>query len=209
MDSKTSRHAPPRVAPLPSPPGPDIAAAFAKAVPPPFTVPGLYQTVARNEKVFLAFAEAPLLSRRGLMHTGQISDLERELVILRITGRLGAAHEWGVHVAYFGKTGGMTASQIEDTVRSPLTPALWTERQQAIVRLIDDLVERHDVSDESFAMARRTLSEADVIEVVTLAGLYNMIAWNVRALRVAEEPGAPPFPWPVWRPIASPADTAR
>ena len=41
---------------------------------------------------------------------------DRELVILRVTGRHRAEHEWGVHVAYFGRTSGLTRSQQAATV---------------------------------------------------------------------------------------------
>ncbi len=191
-----------RIAPLAAPGTPALAAAFAAAVPPPHRVPALYRTVARNEKVFLSFSDAPLLSRHGLMHTGQLGPPDRELVILRVTGRIGAAHEWGVHAAYFGRAGGMTAAQLEDTVRSPLTPALWDERQRAIVAVIDALVETHDVDDVTWAGAAPLIGEADYIEIVVLAGIYAMIGWAVRALRVAEEEGVVPFPWPAWRPVA-------
>ena len=39
-----------------------------------------------------------------------------ELCILRVTAQCRAEHEWGVHVAYFGKRSGLTASQVEVTV---------------------------------------------------------------------------------------------
>lgn len=191
-----------RISPVGEPASAGIEAAFAAVVPPPYKVPLLYKVLARNEGVFRAFSDGALLSRRGLMHTGQLPWPEREFVILRVTGRLGAAHEWGVHVAYFGGAGAMTSEQLEDTVRATLTAGLWDERRRAIAALVDALVGMHDIDDAAWTAASRALSEEERIEVVMLAGIYTMIAWAVRAFRVPEEKSAPEFPWGAWTPIA-------
>ena len=102
---------------------PEAQRLLERIVPPPYRPPLLYLEIAANPGVVRALVEGPIAGLRGLLHTGQISNADRELCILRVTARKRAIHEWGVHVAYFGKASGLTRSQIEATAAAAAVPA--------------------------------------------------------------------------------------
>lgn len=165
-----------------------------QVVPPPYRPPLLYLAMGANPAVLRSYAEGPLLSLHGLMHTGQLAPMDRELAILRVTGRCRAEHEWGVHVAYFGKTSGLTDSQVIATVTDAEPSPAWTERQRAIIAIADATVDRRPLHDQEATMVGSTLTDAERIEFLALSSAYLGIAALCQVLQIPAEPDAPTFP---------------
>jgi alkylhydroperoxidase family enzyme len=165
-----------------------------KIVPPPFTPPLLYLQLARNEAVVRSFVEGPLAGLRGLMHTGQLTPGDRELCILRVTARKRAAHEWGVHVAYFGKTSGLSPSQVAATATDAVPEPAWNPRQRAILAIADAVAECRELSPDAAEGVAANLTVAERTEFVVLASLYLGIAAMCRVFEVPPEPGMPALP---------------
>ncbi len=165
-----------------------------RLVPPPNRPPLLYLAMAANPAVLRAYAEGPILGLRGLLHTGQMSPADRELCILRVTAQCRAEHEWGVHVAYFGKRSGLTASQVEATVTDRTPEPGWTARQRAIIVIADSVAHLRPLSDHERALIDSELSEAERTEFVVLSSLYLGISATCRTLEIPPEPGAPRMP---------------
>ncbi len=163
-------------------------------VPPPNRPPLLYLAMAANPEVLRTYAEGPILSLHGLLHTGQLDPADRELVILRVTGQQRAEHEWGVHVAYFGKTSGLTDSQVAATVTDAQPDPAWTERQQAIIAIADAIAEQRPLTDTEDAHIRSTLTDAERVEFLSIASLYLGISALCHALGIPREPGTPALP---------------
>lgn len=173
---------------------PESRALIDKVVPPPNRPPLLYLAMAANPAVFRAYVEGPILGLRGLLHTGQLSNSDRELCILRVTARRRAEHEWGVHVAYFGKTSGLSTSQIRATVTDEVPDPQWTGRQLAILAIADAIADLRPFTESEAALIGATLTEADRTEFVAIAALYLGIAAQCRTLQIPPEPGAPAMP---------------
>ncbi|MFM9376800.1 carboxymuconolactone decarboxylase family protein [Gordonia sp. VNK21] len=165
-----------------------------KVVPPPHRPPLLYRAMAANPAVLRAYVEGPILGLRGLLHTGQLAPDERELCILRVTARCGAEHEWGVHVAYFGKTSGLSPVQVAATVLGEDADQPWSPRQRAIVALADAMVDMRELSDAELAGIDQVLTVETRTEVVAISAQYLGISATCRALDIPPEPGAPRFP---------------
>lgn len=165
-----------------------------KVVPPPYRPPLLYLAMGANPAVLRSYAEGPLLSLHGLMHTGQLDPMDRELAILQVTGRCRAEHEWGVHVAYFGKTSGLTDSQVNATVTDAEPTPAWTDRQRAIIAIADAIVDRRPLHDHEAALIDSSLTDAERIEFLALSSAYLGIAALCQVLQIPAEPGAPTFP---------------
>ena len=166
-----------------------------KVVPPPYRPHLLYLAMGTNPAVLRAYAEGPLLGLHGLMHTGQLDPQDRELAILRVTGRCRAEHEWGVHVAYFGKTSGLTDSQVDATVTDAEPSPAWTERQRAIIAIADAIVDRRRLRDQDATLIGSTLTDAERIEFLALSSAYLGIAALCLVLQIPGEPGAPTLPF--------------
>lgn len=163
-------------------------------VPPPARPPLLYQAMGANPDVLRGYAEGPVLGSRGLLHTGRLDPADRELVILRVTARKRAEHEWGVHVAYFGKTSGLTSSQVAATVTDETPDPAWTDRQRAIITIANAVAGQRPVTDAEDEFVRTRLDDVDRVEFLSIASLYLGISALCLVLEIPGEPGAPAFP---------------
>jgi len=183
----------PRIAPLSPPYEPDVAAALAKWMPPGSAIEPL--------KLFRTLYQNPQLSSRmrplGAGILGSQSSLdprEREIVIDRTCARCWCQYEWGVHVAAFGEACGLDRAQLEDTASSSIEPALWSEREQVLIRLVDELYETATVSDATWDQLAASWSTAQILEVIIIVGWYHLISFVANVAQVEKEPWAARFP---------------
>lgn len=183
----------PRLAPLSPPYDPEVATALAKWMPPGSALEPL--------KLFRTLYLNPQLSSRmrplGAGILGPQSSLdprEREIVIDRTCARCRCEYEWGVHVAVYGSAVGLTEAQLEDTVRETVDQALWAEREQTLIRLVDELHETAAVSDALWERLVANWSTAQILEVIITVGWYHLISFVANAAHVEYEPWAARFP---------------
>lgn len=167
-----------------------------RVVPPPNRPPLLYLAMAANTEILRQYVEGPILSLRGLLYTGQLSPGDRELVILRVTARRGAEHEWGVHVAYFGKTSGLAPSQVEATATDAEPTPPWSARQSAIIALADAVADVRALTNEQQRQIDDALDDAERVEILAVASQYLGISAICNVLAIPTEPGAPKMPQP-------------
>lgn len=178
----------PRIAPL-EPPYPEpVQAALDRIMPRGIPPLALFRTLARNERVFLR------LMAGGLLDRGSIGLREREIVIDRTCARCGSEYEWGVHVSFFAERVGLGPEQVAATVGGD--PAAFPERERLLLRLVDELHDGAQVSDELWAALRVHFAEEQLIELVALAGFYHLISFVTNALRIPLESYGARFPRP-------------
>ena len=177
-----------RVAPL-EPPYPEaVQAAFARVMPEGVPPLALFRTLAVNERVFLRVMAGGLLDR------GTISLREREIVIERTCARCGSEYEWGVHVAFFAERVGLTPEQVAATCGPEAAAEAFPVRERLLLRLVDALHDEAHVSDALWTALREHWSEAQLVELVALAGFYHLISFMTNALRIPPEPYGARFP---------------
>lgn len=145
----------------------------------------LFRTLAVH--VDLASRMRPLGA--GLLGHPTIEPRERELVILRTTALSGAEYEWGVHAAFFKE---LSQDEIDATL--PESEHTLTGKDALLVALADELDRTGALSDELWEGLREHWSEAQLIELIVLAGLYRLVSYLVNALRIEPEPWAARFP---------------
>jgi alkylhydroperoxidase family enzyme len=174
-----------RIPPLEPPYAPEVEEDLRKLMPPGVAPLALFRTVAHNPRVL------GRLRRGGLLDPGSISVREREIVILRTTARCGAEYEWGVHVHFFARAAGLSDAQVAATVHDA---DVWSPRERLLIELADALHESAAVPEPLWAALAVELRPAQLIELVTLAGLYHMVSFLVRATQLPPEPGAARFP---------------
>ena len=179
----------PRVEPLAPPYEPDDHALLARMVPPGVEPIALFRTFARNRGATAAMQGwgSYVLSRASTL-----AMRDRELVIDRVCARCGCEYEWGVHVAFFGERVGLTAEQVASLVTGGPDDACWTDpRERSLLRMVDELHDAADVSDATWDELRAGYDDAQLVDLLLLAGWYHAIAYVARAARVALEPWAP------------------
>lgn len=177
----------PRISPIDPPYSADVQAAFDVVMrgAPPLA---LFRCVARNPRVLQRMMAGGLLDR------GSIPIRLRELMILRTTARCGAEYEWGVHVATFAHKAPWTPAELQASVHGDANAACWSREDALTICLADALHECHDIDDALWAELRAVFAEAQLIELIMLAGLYHAVSYLLNGLRVPLETFAPRFP---------------
>lgn len=142
------------------------------------------------------------VSKRHLSKTGAgglldrdspLSMREREIVILRTTGRLRCGYEWGVHVTAFAVHVGLAHEQVAATVVRD-SNGVWTGREALLVRVVDELCEHARLTAATLSEARAIWSEAQQLEIASLVGFYHTISFIVALAELEPEGWAAPFP---------------
>src|SRR5947208_13242964 len=135
----------PRIAPAAPPYEPAIAQALERIMPSGVPPLGLFRTMAKSPRVFARVFAG------GLLDKGPLSLRQREIVIDRTTARLGCEYEWGVHIALFADKVGFGDAEIAATVKGPSDAACWAAAEQALLALVDNLVDRHSIASATWA----------------------------------------------------------
>jgi len=174
-----------RISPLEPPYEPEVDQYLSKLMPPGIEPLKLFRTLAVHFD--LASRMRPLGA--GLLAHNQIEPRERELVILRTTALNGAAYEWGVHAVLFNE---LSEDEIRGTV--PGETHDWSDRDALLSALCDELNATARVSDELWAELSTHWSDAQLIELVMLAGWYRTISYVINAAQIEPEPWAA-NPW--------------
>ena len=177
----------PRIAPADSPYEPQIATELERIMPPGVPPLVLFRTLARSPRVFARMFAG------GLLDKGPLSLRHREIVIDRTTGRLGCEYEWGVHIAFFAERAGFTPAQVAATV-SDASDAGWSADEQALIGLVDDLVDRRKIAETTWSTLTAQFDEAQILEAIALVGYYHTISFLCRGLELPLESYAARFP---------------
>ena len=178
----------PRITPAEPPYEPEIAAALERIMPPGVPPLVLFRAMAKSPRVFAK------LFAGGLLDKGPLNLRQREIVIDRTTARLGCEYEWGVHIAFFAERAGFTPAHIAATVTGPGNDACWTPDEQALLALVDDLVDRRTIADGTWQRLVAHYDETQILEAIALTGYYHTISFLCRGLDLPIEGYAARFP---------------
>lgn len=150
----------------------------------------LFTTLARDPRLFGKFFAGGLLDR------GHLTLRQREIVIDRTTALCRSEYEWGVHIAIFGKTAGLSDDQVTSLVHGKPDDSCWGEDDRPLLRLCDELHACSDVTDETWRSLERLFGDEAMIELLLLAGFYTTVSYLTNALRIRLEPDGARFPRP-------------
>src|ERR1700759_476201 len=151
-----------RIAPAEPPYPTAVAEALQRIMPPGLEPLVLFRTMARSPRVFGKMFAA------GLLDKGPLSLRQREIVIDRTTARLGCEYEWGVHVALFAPKVDFGPEEIAATVHGKADAACWAADEQALIAVVDDLVDRRTIGDATWVKAREHFDDAQMLETIAL-----------------------------------------
>jgi len=177
-----------RVEPVSPPFSPELQAVFDRIMPPGVPPLGLFTTLARVPRIYERFRAGSLLDR------GPVSLRQREIVIDRTCARCGCAYEWGVHVAFFAERVGLTAEQVRATVHGGASDPAWTDEEKLLVRMVDELHDAAQLSDELWNALAAAFSVEQIFELIALVGFYHTVSFFANGLRLPPEPYAAAFP---------------
>jgi 4-carboxymuconolactone decarboxylase len=177
-----------RVEPVPPPYPPELQKVFDAVMPSGVPPLALFTTLARVPRIWERFRAGSLLDR------GAISLRHREIVIDRTCARCGCAYEWGVHVAFFAQRVALADEQVRATVHGDAHHAAWSDEERLLVRMVDELHDTANLSDEIWDALAATFSIEQILELIALVGFYHTVSFFANGLRLPAEPFGVPFP---------------
>ena len=148
--------------------------------------------------IFGTLAHHPKLLKRFnllggfLLNKGLVPARERELVILRVGANACAEYEFGQHTV-IGLECGLTSDEIGALVRDPASHP-WSDADAALIALADDLHADDCVSDATWARLAQTWSDAQLAELLVVAGFYRLVSGFLNSTGVQLDDGIPGFP---------------
>jgi alkylhydroperoxidase family enzyme len=117
-----------------------------------------------------------------LVH-GKMPVRDRELLVLRVGWLTRAPYEWGEHVAIGKKRAGLTSEEIARVQTGSIAPG-WSEHDRALLKAVEELFADAMISDETWQILAKTMSEEQLIELPVLIGQYVGTAFVQNSWRI-------------------------
>jgi alkylhydroperoxidase family enzyme len=146
----------------------------------------IFATIVHHPDLFKRF------SRFGgyLLVKGKLPARDREVVILRVGWRSGSVYEFGQHTL-IGGAAGLTDAEIAALASEE---GEWEPGDAALVAMADDLCATNTVSDATWAALADRWNEAELIELLMVAGFYRLVSGFLNATGVELDEGVPSWP---------------
>jgi alkylhydroperoxidase family enzyme len=150
--------------------------------------PNIFTTLGQHPRLFRSW----LRYSAHLMPFGKLPRRDTELVILRVAWQCRSAYEWHQHVPIALRVG-LTPDQIVALANRALavadrTPAIiFTDRQQTLLAVSDELLAERALSDSTWSAVRATLGDREAIELCLLIGNYQGLASTIGGLAIQVE----------------------
>jgi len=134
------------------------------------------------------FAHHPALARAYHVLTGQVlfattlSERQRELVVLRVAALRRADYEWRQH-ALLAADAGIGADELAAVAEGPDAPT-WSAPEAAMLRAVDELVERATLSGATWSALVAAFSTEQLMDLVFTVGTYDLLAMAIGAFGV-------------------------
>jgi 4-carboxymuconolactone decarboxylase len=147
---------------------------------------------------FSAFLNNPELTYR-IAHVGSyirfdgtLPDKTRELAILAAAREMDARFEWAGH-ARLARELGISDSTL-DAIANRKAPEGLSEDEALPVRVAQQLLRQHHLSDADFDAARSKFGDAGVVELLGTVGYYSLMACVLNGLEIEPAADAPQLP---------------
>jgi alkylhydroperoxidase family enzyme len=141
-------------------------------------LPEIMRTMLRHPSLFARQAEIGV----QLIGKGVLAPRDRELAILRMGWLCQAPYEWGEHVL-IARSVGITRDEIEAITIGSAAPG-WDAHEAAILRAVEELHADAMISDATWAVLAERLDERQLIELPSLIGQYQAVAYYQNSLRL-------------------------
>lgn len=126
-----------------------------------------------------------LLFMLWIMQKGKIAWIEKEKIILRVAWRMGCVYEWAHHV-HLGLKLGLKHDEIDGIAKEG--SVAWSPEMRAKMLAVDELIAKHNISDEVWKELKKYLNEDQMVEFCMLVGHYIMVALTNNTLGISVEP---------------------
>ncbi|MBR0681564.1 carboxymuconolactone decarboxylase family protein [Roseomonas eburnea] len=138
-----------------------------------------------------AMADAVQHLGASLRFAGLLDDRLREIAILTVSRHWSAQYEWFAHHPIALKAG--VDAEALGRLLQRQDPQFADVTEQLVWRISQAVLEHGRLDDSEFAMARDTLGEARLVELLGVLGYYTLLSF---ILNVGQVPVPSPLPFP-------------
>jgi alkylhydroperoxidase family enzyme len=124
-----------------------------------------------------------------LLWATSITPRQREMVVLRVAARRGAAFVWSMHL-FEARDSGLTEEEIGRIAYGPDAP-YWSPLDQAILRAVDELVDDGGISESTMDVLARELDEQQLLDLIFTVGCYETTSWLANSAGFEPDPTVP------------------
>jgi AhpD family alkylhydroperoxidase len=117
---------------------------------------------------------------------------DRELVTVRVTWLRRGEYEWAQHVQ-LARAAGVTEAEIEAISAGP-DDKTWGTRDAALLRATDEIVTDRYICDATWKQLAEYLDRRQLMDLVFLAGAYDLMAMAMNTFGLQLDPGLAGFP---------------
>jgi 4-carboxymuconolactone decarboxylase len=148
--------------------------------------------------IFRTLAHHPKLMKRWMVFGNHVlaknslSVRDRELAILRVGWLCKAEYEWAQHTE-IALNSEITRDEIKRVTLGP-DAAGWSDREVALLRAADELVDDAFIGDETWNRLSSFYDKEQLMDLVFTVGQYNLVSMALNTLGVQLEEGAQGFP---------------
>ena len=122
-----------------------------------------------------------------------LSEKLREFSILITARYFDAQHSWNAHVEKAIAAG--LPREVTQAIAQHREPKFQAEDERVFYEFCREVLEKHFVSDETFAAASRAFGNQGVVDIIGCLGNFSMLAMCLNAFQVDLDPSkAPPYP---------------
>lgn len=178
----------PRIPPVVNPSA-EVIEAYSRGIAGPDGAPlNIFATLAHNPKLLKRFTHYA----GWFLNKGLLPPREREVVILRVGWNCRSEYEFGQHTI-IGLREGLTDAEIAALTRDPSTHP-WSARDARLIAMCDDLCADDCVGDATWSELAGDWNEAELVELVMVAGTYRLVSGFLNTMGVQRDTGVPGWP---------------
>ena len=148
--------------------------------------------------IFGTIAHHPRLLKRfmtfaGLfLNKGFLPAREREIVILRVGWNCQSVYEFGQHTI-IGERVGLSLDEVAALTRD-VDAEQWSDNDSHLIAMADELCADNCVSDATWQALAQTWNEAELVELVMVAGVYRLVSGFLNTMGVELDADTPGWP---------------
>ena len=148
--------------------------------------------------IFGTLAHHPAVLKRFLTYAGYflnkglLPPREREIVILRVGRNCRSVYEFGQHTV-IGERVGVTRNEIVALTKD-LSEHPWSQDDANLISMSDELCDDNCVTDATWARLAARWNEAELTELVMVAGTYRLVSGYLNTMGVQLDDGVPGWP---------------
>ena len=152
----------------------------------------------RPLNIFGTLAHHPAVLKRFLnyagyfLNKGLLPPREREIVILRVGWKCRSVYEFGQHTV-IGERVGVTTDEVAALTRD-VSSHDWSGDDAALIAMSDELCDDNCVSDATWMRLSARWNEAELTELVMVAGTYRLVSGYLNTMGVQLDAGVPGWP---------------